>query len=186
MICHRVNTPEEIIVLAGTRKAMEYSSHYATEGATGEGSARIQHQFKIDPNKVRALPPGHAYAHQPRPRDEDRRPSCAGSARERYPSRPIHLSIRRLLLARRLDRSNPQSSRSSQRLSSRSGQRPLTTESNGQPRCDPAFATRPTQPSAWKSSTRSHCPGDRRVSGSLSSNDAGPQRSNLSSNGVDR
>jgi hypothetical protein len=62
IICHRVNTPEEIIALAGTRKAMEYSTHYATEGATGEGSTRIQHQFKIDPNKVRALPAGHAYA----------------------------------------------------------------------------------------------------------------------------
>jgi hypothetical protein len=61
VICHRVNTPEEIIALAGTRKTMEYSSHYATEGATGEGSARIQHQFKVDPNKVRALPPGAAY-----------------------------------------------------------------------------------------------------------------------------
>jgi conjugal transfer pilus assembly protein TraD len=61
VICHRVNTPEEIIALAGTRRAMEYSSHYATEGATGEGSARIQHQFKVEPNKVRALAPGAAY-----------------------------------------------------------------------------------------------------------------------------
>jgi conjugal transfer pilus assembly protein TraD len=61
VICHRVNTPEEVIALAGTRKAVEYSTHYATEGATGEGSARIQHQYKVDPNKVRGLPPGHAY-----------------------------------------------------------------------------------------------------------------------------
>ncbi len=61
VVCHRVNTPEEICSLAGTRKTMEYSTHYATEGATGEGSARIQHQFKVDPNKVRALPPGAAY-----------------------------------------------------------------------------------------------------------------------------
>jgi hypothetical protein len=61
IICHRVNTPEDIIALAGTRKAMEYSSQYATEGATGSGSARIQHQFKIEPNKVRALDPGMAY-----------------------------------------------------------------------------------------------------------------------------
>ncbi len=60
-ICHRVNTPEEIIALAGTRRAMEYSSQYAEEGATGQGSARVQHQFKIDPNKVRGLPPGMAY-----------------------------------------------------------------------------------------------------------------------------
>jgi hypothetical protein len=36
---------------------MEYSIHYATEGATGEGSARIQHQFKVDPNKVRGSHP---------------------------------------------------------------------------------------------------------------------------------
>jgi hypothetical protein len=61
VICHRVNTPEEIIALAGTRRAMEFSTHYAEEGATGQGSARIQHQFKVDPNKVRALPPGQAY-----------------------------------------------------------------------------------------------------------------------------
>ena len=61
VICHRVNTPEEICSLAGTRKTTEYSTHFATDGATGEGSARIQHQFKVDPNKVRALQPGAAY-----------------------------------------------------------------------------------------------------------------------------
>jgi Bacterial protein of unknown function (DUF853) len=61
IICHRVNTPEPVVALAGTRKAMEYSSHYAPEGATGEGSARIQHQFKVEPNRVRALPAGQAY-----------------------------------------------------------------------------------------------------------------------------
>jgi conjugal transfer pilus assembly protein TraD len=61
VICHRVNTPEDICALAGTRRAVEYSTHFATEGATGEGSARIQHQFKVDPNKVRGLAPGQAY-----------------------------------------------------------------------------------------------------------------------------
>jgi hypothetical protein len=61
VICHRVNTPEDIIALAGTRRAVEYSTHFAIEGATGEGSARIQHQFKVDPNKVRGLAPGQAY-----------------------------------------------------------------------------------------------------------------------------
>ena len=60
VICHRVSTPEEICTLAGTRQRIEYSSHYASEGATGEGSASIQHQFKVEPNKVRALPPGAA------------------------------------------------------------------------------------------------------------------------------
>jgi hypothetical protein len=61
VICHRVNTPEEIIALAGTRRVIEYSSHYAQGGATGEGSARIQHQYKVDPNHVRSLPPGVAF-----------------------------------------------------------------------------------------------------------------------------
>lgn len=61
VICHRVNTPEDIVKLAGTRLRMEYSMHYALEGSTGEGSARVQHQYKIDPNKVRALAPGAAY-----------------------------------------------------------------------------------------------------------------------------
>jgi hypothetical protein len=61
VICHRVNTPEDIVMLAGTRLRMEYSTHYEPGGSTGEGSARVQHQYKIDPNKVRGLPPGAAY-----------------------------------------------------------------------------------------------------------------------------
>jgi hypothetical protein len=61
VVCHRVNTPEEIVRLAGTRQRMEYSTHYAREGSTGEGSARVQHQYKVDPNKVRSLDPGMAY-----------------------------------------------------------------------------------------------------------------------------
>lgn len=61
VICHRVNTPERIVALAGTRQRPEYSTHYAPGGSTGEGSARLQHSFKIDPNKVRELAPGAAY-----------------------------------------------------------------------------------------------------------------------------
>lgn len=61
VICHRVNTPDEIVALAGTRLRMEYSSHYGVKGSTREGSARAQHQFKVDPNRVRALDPGAAY-----------------------------------------------------------------------------------------------------------------------------
>lgn len=61
VICHRVNTPEQIISLAGTKRAVEHSTHYAPEGPTGDGSVRIQHQYKIDPNKVRALAPGNVF-----------------------------------------------------------------------------------------------------------------------------
>lgn len=61
IVCHRVNTPEPVVSLAGTKKAPEHSMHYAADGPSGEGSLRIQHQFKIDPNKVRALPAGSAF-----------------------------------------------------------------------------------------------------------------------------
>ncbi len=61
VICHRVNTPGPVIELAGTRRRIEYSTHYAPGGPTGEGSARVQHQFKVDPNDVRSLAPGQAY-----------------------------------------------------------------------------------------------------------------------------
>ncbi len=61
VVCHRVNTPEEIIALAGTRRVMEYSTQISPEGPTGEGSARLQHQYKIDPNQVRGLAPGEAF-----------------------------------------------------------------------------------------------------------------------------
>jgi hypothetical protein len=61
VICHRVNTPDAIIALAGTRLGMEYSTQFAKDGATGAGSARSQHQFKVDPNKVRGLDDGKAF-----------------------------------------------------------------------------------------------------------------------------
>jgi hypothetical protein len=61
VVCHRVNTPERIAALAGTRERPEYSMHYDEEGANGEGSVRIQHQFKVEPNVVRSLEPGEAY-----------------------------------------------------------------------------------------------------------------------------
>jgi hypothetical protein len=61
VICHRVNTPEPIAALAGTRKAMEYSVHYGEEGVKPRGSARMQHQYKVDPDKVRSLDPGIAF-----------------------------------------------------------------------------------------------------------------------------
>lgn len=61
VICHRVNTPERIAALAGTRERPEYSMHYDQQGANGEGTMRIQHQFKVEPNTVRSLAPGEAY-----------------------------------------------------------------------------------------------------------------------------
>jgi hypothetical protein len=61
VVCHRVNTPEEIVALAGTRRVAEQVARYSREGATGEGTMRRREEPKIDANEVRGLPPGEAF-----------------------------------------------------------------------------------------------------------------------------
>jgi conjugal transfer pilus assembly protein TraD len=61
VVCHRTNTPEEIVALAGTRQMTEYSTKFSREGSTGEGTAMARERYKIDPNQVRGLPPGEAF-----------------------------------------------------------------------------------------------------------------------------
>lgn len=60
-ILHRVNDPELIAQAAGTRMGLEYSQHYEAGLASGQGSARLQHQSTIDLNEARALRPGVAF-----------------------------------------------------------------------------------------------------------------------------
>ena len=54
--------PEEIVKVAGTRLVMETSVQHDHGRATGLGSARLQHAFKVDPNEVRRLPVGVCFA----------------------------------------------------------------------------------------------------------------------------
>jgi len=61
VICHRVDTPDEIVALAGTRRVPEYSTRLAPEGPTGEHTVRLEQRHKIDPNDVRGLAPGEAF-----------------------------------------------------------------------------------------------------------------------------
>lgn len=61
VIAHRVNTPDEIVALAGTRKVPELTTRLAEDGLTRERSVRMEHQLAIDPNKIRNLDPGMAY-----------------------------------------------------------------------------------------------------------------------------
>jgi len=61
IICHRLSTPEDIVALAGTRLTPERSLAYNPDGATGDGSIRVQHQYRVDPNDVRRLPTGQAW-----------------------------------------------------------------------------------------------------------------------------
>ena len=61
VISHRVNTPEQIVALAGTRRTPELSTRLAEDGLTRDRTVRIEQRATIDPNKVRCLPPGAAY-----------------------------------------------------------------------------------------------------------------------------
>ena len=62
VICHRVNTPEEV-----DRARRHHPRHRvldpvrARPARPATAQRGLQHQFKIDPNHVRALPPGDAY-----------------------------------------------------------------------------------------------------------------------------
>jgi hypothetical protein len=61
VISHRVNTPDQIVALAGTRKAPELTTRLAEDGFTRDRTVRLEQRATIDPNKVRCLPPGAAY-----------------------------------------------------------------------------------------------------------------------------
>lgn len=53
--------PEEMAELAGTMLRLENSIQFEEGEVTGKGSARIQHQFAVDPNEVAKLKPGEAF-----------------------------------------------------------------------------------------------------------------------------
>ncbi len=61
VIAHRVNTPDDIVALAGTRQTPKLTTRITEDGMTREGSIHHEHELKIDPNKVRNLEPGAAY-----------------------------------------------------------------------------------------------------------------------------
>ena len=61
VIAHRVNTPDQIVALAGTRQIPKLTTSIAEDGVTRDRSFHIEHELKIDPNKVRGLDAGIAY-----------------------------------------------------------------------------------------------------------------------------
>lgn len=61
LISHRVNTPEEIVKLAGTQKIPQLTTRIAEDGITRDRSVRLERELKIDPDRARQLPPGQAY-----------------------------------------------------------------------------------------------------------------------------
>jgi conjugal transfer pilus assembly protein TraD len=61
VIAHRVNTPDQIVALAGTRQIPKLTTRIAEDGVTRDRSFHTEHELKIDPNKVRGLDAGMAY-----------------------------------------------------------------------------------------------------------------------------
>jgi hypothetical protein len=61
VIAHRVNTPDQIVALAGTRQIPKLSTRIAEDGVTRDRSFHSEHELKIDPNHVRSLRAGAAY-----------------------------------------------------------------------------------------------------------------------------
>ncbi len=61
VIAHRVNSPDEIVALAGTRKVPAFTTRLAEDGMRRERTVRLEHQLTIDPNHLRKLDPGLAY-----------------------------------------------------------------------------------------------------------------------------
>lgn len=61
VIAHRVNTPDQIVALAGTRNVPALTTRLSEDGLTRDRSVRMEQRPAIDPNKVRGLDAGMAY-----------------------------------------------------------------------------------------------------------------------------
>jgi hypothetical protein len=61
LISHRVNTPEVIVGLAGTRIVPALSTRIAEDGVSRDRTVRMEQQLKIDPNHARELARGQAF-----------------------------------------------------------------------------------------------------------------------------
>ena len=58
---HRVNTPDEIVRLAGTHQIPKLTTRIAEDGVTRDRSIHRERELKIDPDHARQLAQGHAY-----------------------------------------------------------------------------------------------------------------------------
>lgn len=61
-LLHQIPDPDPIIRAAGTKLEIEASVQHDAGRSLDLGSTRQQHQYKVDPNEVRALPPGMCFA----------------------------------------------------------------------------------------------------------------------------
>ena len=61
LVCQRMNTPDELVELAGTKLVQEYATRMTREGPTGEATMTPRKEHKIDPDRVRGLAQGEAF-----------------------------------------------------------------------------------------------------------------------------
>lgn len=62
ILLHASPMPEEIVRIGGSRRAYSTSHQLEDGAATGLGSARLQHEYRVNPNDVRRLDVGQCYA----------------------------------------------------------------------------------------------------------------------------
>lgn len=60
VLAHRTPNPDDIVALAGTSYAWEDSHRITETGGRRPDSGRLQRQYRVDPDLVRALPLGEA------------------------------------------------------------------------------------------------------------------------------
>lgn len=62
ILLHQTALPSQLVDAAGTRRVYEYAHQLEEGAATGLGSARLQHAYRVDLDDVRRLKPGQCFA----------------------------------------------------------------------------------------------------------------------------
>ena len=62
ILLHRMATPEQFVQAGGTRRVPFETRQLEGDAFTGLGSARVEHEYRVDPNEVRRLEPGQCFA----------------------------------------------------------------------------------------------------------------------------
>jgi hypothetical protein len=62
ILLHATAIPSQLVDVAGTRRVYEFAHQLDGDAATGMGSARLQHQYRVDLDEVRRLGVGQCFA----------------------------------------------------------------------------------------------------------------------------
>jgi hypothetical protein len=62
ILLHAMTSPEQLVHAAGTKRVYSTSHQLEHDAFTGLASARLQHEYRVDPNDVRRLKPGQCFA----------------------------------------------------------------------------------------------------------------------------